>query len=174
MKKSWYAVYTKKNCEKKVATLLTKKKIEIYWPLKRVVTEVPNGYKSTHIALFPSFLFVNVTELEMKEIVNTNYVINFLYWMAKPAEFKDTVIENIQHFTNLYVNIKIEKIMVNINGMIKIVNEPIVDINNNLMRVTNSNIKLIIPNMGFVLLAEIEKSAVNIFNYDYQKNKLVS
>ena len=35
MKKNWYAVYTKAQCEKKVAALLTKKKIENYCHCER-------------------------------------------------------------------------------------------------------------------------------------------
>ena len=37
MEKQWYAVYTRPGVEKKVCEILTRKKIENYFPLNRIV-----------------------------------------------------------------------------------------------------------------------------------------
>ncbi|MBL0358096.1 MAG: UpxY family transcription antiterminator [Chitinophagaceae bacterium] len=88
MNRNWYAVYTKPQSEKKVAALLTKKKIENLCPLNRIT----NGYgfrrKMASEPLFPTFVFVYITEAEMHEVRKTSDVINFVYWLGKPAIIK--------------------------------------------------------------------------------------
>ena len=68
MKKNWYAVYTKSRCEKKVSALLTKKKIENYCPLNRLLKQSPDRKKIVQEPLFTSYVFVHITEMEMAAI----------------------------------------------------------------------------------------------------------
>ncbi|MEO7049924.1 MAG: transcription termination/antitermination NusG family protein, partial [Ferruginibacter sp.] len=92
MKKTWYAVYTKSRCEKKVASLLAKKKVEHYCPLNRVVKQWSDRRKLVFEPLFTSYVFVKATDAEMATIRQTNDVINFVYWLGRPAVIKDTEI----------------------------------------------------------------------------------
>src|SRR5689334_11827491 len=113
MKKNWYAVYTKPRCEKKVSALLSKKKIENYLPLNRVST--PGDRRKVNLEpLFPSYVFVNITELEMATIRQNSDVINFVYWLGRPAVIKDVEVESIQHFLNEHSDVVLEKTAVNV------------------------------------------------------------
>ena len=85
MKKNWYAIHTKLHCEKKVAALLAKKKIENYYPINRIVSSTSTRKKTVYEPLMSSFIFVHITDDEMFAIKKTNFVINFVYWMQKPA-----------------------------------------------------------------------------------------
>ncbi len=124
MKRNWYAVYTKPQSERKIAALLQKKKIESFCPHNRVITGYGNRRKMVYQPLFPTFVFVYITEAEMSEVRKTGDVINFVYWLGKPAIIKTPEIENIAHFNGLYCNIKVERSPVNSFGMVHITNEP--------------------------------------------------
>lgn len=175
MKKKWCVIYTKLNCEKKVAASLTRKGIENYCPLNRIVNSKWNKKRILSEPLFPSFVFVYVSNTEMSIIRQIGSVINFIYWLGTPAVIKDAEIEHIQHFANQSFNIKIEKTSVNPNGVIRIINEPHIDINNNSILISaKSNFKLSLPSLGYVMISDMEKSTNEVFNYGFERSKMLS
>ncbi len=64
MQKNWYVIYTKPQSEKKVATLLTKKKIENFIPLVSAEALRSWRHKLVYRPLFKSYVFVYTTEQE--------------------------------------------------------------------------------------------------------------
>ncbi len=175
MKKNWYAIYTKPCCEKRVATLLTKRKIENYCPLNRIlVSGSMNKKKAIYQPLLTSFVFVYITDIDMAIIKRTNCVINFVYWLGKPAIIQNEEILNLQHFTSEYSNVQLEKTSVNPTEAGKITSEPLIDINGKLVSLKNTHIKLSLPSLGYRIVAEVEKSNADIFNKTYQRSKLFS
>jgi transcription antitermination factor NusG len=156
MKKSWYAVYTKPQCEKKAASLLTKKRIENFFPLNSCLQKNGgNRKKVIYEPLFPSFVFVFISESEMSAVRQTNDVINFVYWLGKPAVIKSAEIENINHFVNSYYNIHVEKTAVNPNGMVHITNEQDSD-NKKIISFKTNTIHASLPSLGYIMHAETE------------------
>lgn len=174
MKKNWYAVYTKSNWEGKLASLLAKKKIENYCPFNRIIYYQGNKKRIVTEPLFPSFVFVYATHQDITIIRQIGLVVNFVYWLGKPVVINDEEIENIKHFIDHYFNIKLEKINVNASGIVRIISVPNIGVNNNMISVTNSNFQLLLPSLGYKLMAEIEKSMINVFNYGVERNKMVS
>jgi transcription antitermination factor NusG len=176
MKKKWYVVYTKSQCEKKVAALLTKKKIENYCPLNRILNCKGNNKKWVHEPLFASLVFVYITDAEIDKVRQLGSVVNFIYWLNKPAIISETEIENIQDFTREYSNIQLEKAAVNPSGIVGFISEPHIDINSNtnLISVKNSHFKLLLPTLGYVMITEVEKSTIDVFNFGFERSKLVS
>jgi len=173
MNRNWYAVYTKPQSEKKVAALLTRKKIENLCPLNRITIGSGNRRKMLYEPLFPTFVFVYISETEMQEVKKTGDVINFVYWLGKPAVIKPAEVENAAHFANLYYNIKLEKTAVNAGGMIRISNDPSLNINEGIMSVKTTRIKLTLPSIGFAMIAETEKAGADFFQYGMESSKLL-
>ncbi len=173
MKKNWYAVYTKSHCEIKVTALLTKKKIENYCPLNRIITNHANRKKIVYEPLFPYFVFVYAFDLEMNAVRQIGSVVNFVYWLGKPVVIKELEIENIKHFTNQYCNIKLEKAVVNGNN-VRIMNDSLIDINCCIVSEKNSTFRMLLPSLGYTMMSEIEKSTEDEFNYGFERNKMVS
>ncbi|HEX6432075.1 MAG TPA: transcription termination/antitermination NusG family protein, partial [Niastella sp.] len=62
--KRWYAVYTHAKWEKKVADLLTRKNIENYCPLNKVVRQWTDRKKIIYEPLFTSYVFPRITNKE--------------------------------------------------------------------------------------------------------------
>jgi len=173
MNRNWYAVYTKPQCEKKVAALLTKKKIENLCLLNRITTGAQYRRKMAYEPLFPTFVFVYISEPEMYEVRKTNDVINFVYWLGMPAVIKATEIENASHFSNLYYNIKLEKTAVNSGGIVRITKEPTLAMNEGLISVNTTKIRLTLPSIGFAMIAEIDKPSIDVFQHGMENAKLL-
>jgi transcription antitermination factor NusG len=176
MKKNWYAVYTKPKCEKKVSASLSKKKIENYCPLNRVSKQWSDRKKISLEPLFPSYVFVHATEMEMATIRQTSDVVNFVYWLGRPVVIKDVEIESIQHFLNEYFNVKLEKIQVNVSDMVRIVSTPVTETvdDSDVATMQTTKIKVSLPSMGYMMTTESHKSNVELVNYSYRLKERVS
>ena len=175
MNKNWYAVYTKAQCERKVASLLTKRKIENFCPLNRsIISTQNNRRKILHEPLFPSFVFVYITPWEMQVVRQVNDIINFVYWLGKPAVIKTAEIENIQSITNLYYNVSLEKTIVNPNGTVKILEEEELDLELGIVSSKVSKLKITLPSLGYTMITETGKSSEELVNYGLESNSVFS
>lgn len=174
MKKNWYAVYTKSRCEKKVASLLAKKKVEHYCPLNRVVKHWADRKKLVFEPLFASYVFVNITDIEMASIRQTNDVINFVYWLGRPAVIKDVEIDSMRQFLDEYTNVQLEKTAVNVSDLVRITSGPLMEREGNILSVQNSKVKVSLPSLGYMITAEVKRSNIEVLDYSYKTANMVS
>ncbi len=106
---NWYAIYTKSRCEKKVHTTLLQKGIESYCPTTIVKKQWTDRVKKIKQPLFTSYLFVKITIDQQQQIRETAGVVNFVYWLGKPAQIKAVEIEAIKNFVEKNEIIFVEK-----------------------------------------------------------------
>ena len=102
---AWYAVYTRAKCEKKVADLFTRKKVEHYYPVKHLV----RARRIVEVPLFPSYVFVHIPESRDWVVRETENVVNFVYWLEQPAIIPDHEIALIRHFLRDYEDVSVER-----------------------------------------------------------------
>jgi transcription antitermination factor NusG len=164
MQKNWYAVYTKPQCEKKVAALFSKKKIDFFLPMCNIETKTFKRQKIVFNPLFKSIVFVYVTQEETALLKQINGVINLLYWLNKPAIIAVEEITTIKEFIEDYRNIKVEPAVVNSKEIVNNQNGSSFSIEGKLYAVTNKTIKVNLPTIGYSLVAEIEEE--NLFVRD--------
>src|SRR4051794_15455526 len=105
----WFAVYTKPRWEKKVAALLDEKGIEYYCPLNKVVKQWSDRKKVVMEPIFKSYVFVRVPDAEKWALRNVVGIINFVYWLGKPAKVKDEDILTIRKFLHEFSDVKVEE-----------------------------------------------------------------
>ena len=160
--KKWYAVYTKPRFEKKVAELLTRKNVENYCPVSRVHRQWSDRKKIIDQPLFQSYVFVHLSEMELTNVRNTNGVLNFVYWLGKPAVIRDEEIEIIKRFLNEYEDVQLIKCEVNVNDTIRINSGPFLFQECKVVQVLHNSVKVILPSLGFALTAEIRKTNVEV------------
>ena len=167
MQKKWYIVYTKVISEKNLAALLTEKKIENYCPLNRITVYEGNEMKISFEPLFPSFVFVYITDAEIIIIRKIGAVTNFIYWLQNPVIIRDAEIENIKRFTYQYSNVKLSKSPINNNGILRIINKAHFEITDEsrVISIKNVTCKLLISSIGYVMTAETERTANDISLY---------
>jgi len=166
MTKRWYAVYTKPRCEKKVAVLLAKKKIESYCPLIGVMKQKKIIYRP----LFSSYIFVCASEAQLKVIGRTQGVINFLYWLSEPVVIQNEEIEAIKQFVYDHENIQLEKMDKNGNNK-PLTNKSLIAIEERMMPVKNKTVKILHTSLGFSIIAEVDQATAEIiYKEDKEKN----
>lgn len=155
--KQWYAIYTRPKWEKKVADNLEKKKIEVYCPLNKVKKQWADRKKIVFEPLFTSYVFVHATPDEHAKIKQTDGVINFVYWLSKPASIRQEEIDTIKKFLNEYDNVFLERSPVNLNDKVRIINGPLMMWEGNVIEVRTNTVKITLPSLGQTLVAEIRK-----------------
>ena len=158
----WYAVYTKPKWEKKVAALLTQKHLHTYCPLNRVLKQWHDRKKWVEEPLFTSYVFVCITPTQRVEVLKTTGVLNFVYWLGKPAVIRAEEIEQIREFLHTYSNVHVEKTRVQAGDIIKIVSGPLEQQEGKVVEVRNNTVKVMLPSLGFTLGATVEKQHVEV------------
>lgn len=160
MQKNWYLIYTKPKCEKKVASILTKRKIENFCPQNRKQIKQLRKSKMVYEPLFSSYVFVNTEENNIVNIGQTENVLSLVYWKGKPAIIKNEEIEIIRDFISDHEDIKLEKTKVNLNEDARILNRPAYVMDGNILTLKNKSIKVNLPSLGFNLVADLEGEKV--------------
>ena len=162
--KKWYAVYTHAKWEKKVANLLTLKKIENYCPLNRVVKQWSDRKKIVYEPLFTCYVFVRVSNSESVSVLQTDGVLNYVSWQGKPAVIRDPEIELIKNFLLDHCNVRLEKINVHVNDTVHIKCGLFMKQKAKVVEVLDKTIRVSLPSLGYMMLAEIPKSYVEVVN----------
>jgi len=156
MQKNWYVVYTKPHYEKKVVSILTKRKIESFCPLnyKKITSFRRN--KVLREPLFKSYVFVNITAMETAFVQEISGVTNMLHWKHDPAVIKEDEIKAIKEFISTYKNIEVDRVPVNPNEVVRFVDNTSYYTSGNIFAVKNKSLKVSLPSLGYILSAKIE------------------
>lgn len=159
MEKRWLAIYTQPRWEKKVHRLLQEKGITAYCPLNLVYRKWSDRMKKVEEPLFKSYVFVQVTEGEQTEVRMTPGVINFVYWLGKPAVIKPAEIDTIRRFLNEYAEVEAVA-MQTIKAGDRVIIESGLMMNREatVLKTDNRYAEVAIESIGFVLRAKVEKS----------------
>lgn len=163
--KRWYAVYTKPRWEKKVADLLTRRKIDNYCPLNKAMRQWADRKKMVAEPLFTSYVFVHATEAEHLQIKQTDGIINLVYWLGSPAVIRDEEIEAIKEFLEEHINVQLEKIAINVADRVRITDGLLVHREGDVLEVKNKTVKLFLPSLGYTMIAEVCKEKIEVLNY---------
>jgi transcription antitermination factor NusG len=172
MQKNWYIIYTKPGTEKKLAALLTKRKIENFCPLNCKEMWLGRKKKIVRLPLFSSYVFVNTSETQLKQLKDIEHILSLVYWKGNPAKVSDDEIDIIKQFSNNYQNIKLVRSKVVENAMVTI-NSPSYSIDGNLLSVKNRTMKANLPSLGYIVTAEIETEGVMGSEISFAKNRLM-
>lgn len=162
--KKWFALYTRPRWEKKVAEILTRRKIENYCPLNKVVRQWSDRKKVIQEPLFTSYVFVRVSEPDVTSLKRFNGVINPVYWLGKPAVIRDSEIDTVRKFLSEYSNIKLEKTPVNVHDKIRVLSGPLMDLEGKVLSIANNTVKITLPSLGYMMFAELETSNVEVMS----------
>jgi len=172
--KKWYAVYTRPKWEKKVTGLLMQKKIDAYCPLTKVVRQWSDRKKTMMEPLFNSYVFVRAANDEYREIKQADGVINFVYWLGNPAVIKDDEIDAIKNFLSEHENVKLEKADVNLHDRIRVTSGPLSNMEGDVLHINNRAVKVYLPSLGYQMLAEVDKSNIQVISKYKMQNPIAS
>ena len=160
--KKWFAVYTRPRWEKKVAESLTRNKIENYCPINKVVRQWSDRKKVVHEPLFTSYVFVKITDKDHLSLRKTDGIINFVYWLNKPAVIPEHEIDTIKSFLSSHSNVTLQKTSINVMDKVRVLSGPLFEQEGQVLFVKNRTIKIALPSMGYLMYAEVETGNVEV------------
>ncbi len=155
--RKWLAVYTRPRWEKKVNQLLEEKGVERYCPLNKVRRKWSDRIKVVEEPLFKSYVFVKVNDDDRTEVRMTPGVINFVYWLGKPAIIKEKEINAIRRFLDEYENVEVRQMDIKINQRVKINAGPMMEQEGKVLNIKNKAVTIAIDSLGYILIATIDK-----------------
>jgi len=161
---NWYAVYTKPRWEKKVNELLLKAGMEAYCPLNKVRKKWSDRIKWVEEPLFKSYVFVKIAEEEQTAVRMVNGIVNFVYWLGRPAIIQDKEIQIIRKFLNEYTEVRAEPLDLRIDAKIKINRGVLMDKEAKVVEVMNKKVRVVIESIGYALFAVIDKSNLSLLD----------
>ncbi len=156
---NWYAIYTKSRCEKKVHTTLLQKGIESYCPTTIVKKQWTDRVKKIKQPLFTSYLFVKITIDQQQQIRETAGVVNFVYWLGKPAQIKAVEIEAIKNFVEKNEIIFVEKFSYTAGQFIDIEEGVFKGQKAIINKIFKNKVELILPALQLKLVTPIKQTA---------------
>ena len=96
--KKWYALYTKPRWEKKIDAQLKKKGVVRWCPLQKIEKQWTDRKKLIEEPLFRSYVFVHIDDSETTKVKSTDGVLNFVFYLGKPAVIREEEIDMIQKY----------------------------------------------------------------------------
>jgi len=154
---NWYVVNTRPRWEKKIAQILDVKGIENYCPLNKVVKQWSDRKKIIFEPLFKGYVFVRVEEQKKWDLKRIEGILNYVYWLGKPAKIKPEEINIIKKFLNEFSEIVVEKIGLQVNQKVRIRQGVLMNYEGILLELSGSRAFVKIESMGLQLSAHFDK-----------------
>lgn len=154
----WYALYTKPRWEKKVAKLLEEQGIENYCPINKVTKQWSDRKKVVLEPVFKSYVFVKVAANDKWELKKINGVLNFVYWLGKPAPIREEEIMTIKKFLNEFTDVEVSNVSLEVNSAVRIKNGVLMNYQGILVELFGNKARVRIESMGLQLSAQFDKN----------------
>lgn len=103
----WYVVYTQPRNEKKCAVYLTEQNIQFYLPLVKTIRQWSDRKKKVEIPLFPSYMFVFISQKEYYDVLNVPGISRYLFFEGKPATIRQKDIDKIKMLLGADIDIDV-------------------------------------------------------------------
>ena len=139
------------------------KGLESFCPLHKVRRRWSDRIKTVEEPLFKSYVFVKVTNDEQNKVRTTAGVMNFVYWLGKPAIIPSKEIDTIKRFLNKYENVQVESTQIKKDELMIIRQGIFMDKEAKVIKVEGNSVKVVIESLGYTLIASIEKKNLSSF-----------
>lgn len=163
---NWYAVYTRPRWEKKAADLIRRQNIDAYCPLNKVMRQWSDRKKIILEPLFKSYIFVLIADEDRYKVLEIPGILKFVSFLGKPAVIGTNEIEMIKRFLNEHQTVRLEKYDIRVNDKVLIRSGPFGYQKADVIEVRHKVIKVILPSLGYRMIAEINKSNIELLKED--------
>ncbi|HEY1202614.1 MAG TPA: transcription termination/antitermination NusG family protein, partial [Niastella sp.] len=124
-----------------------------YCPVQKLERNWSDRKKIILEPLFKSYVLVRLAPKAHIPVLQTDGVIGFVTFQGKPAVIRDEEIEAVKQFLQNYEHIQVERIDVNVNDEVTIMQGPLMQQTGQVMEISNRMVKVMLPSLGFALVA---------------------
>jgi transcription antitermination factor NusG len=154
---NWYAVNTRPRWEKKIAQILDTKGIENYCPVNKVVKQWSDRKKVILEPIFKGYVFVKVEEQKKWDVKRIDGILNYVYWLGKPAAIREEEIITIKKFLHEFSDVSVAQIGLEVNQKVRIKQGVLMNYEGILLELSGSRAFVKIESMGLQLSAHFDK-----------------
>lgn len=154
--KNWFVIYTRTRWEKKVDQLLKQQGITSFCPLRTVKNQWADRKKIVELPLFSSYVFVNINLKEELAVRQTYGVLNFIYYMGKPAIIRDSEIENIKNILIKNPDAEVVNLKeINVGDRVSIKNGILANQQGSILKVSGKTVLMVFDHLDCALVSRI-------------------
>jgi transcription antitermination factor NusG len=92
----------------------------------------------------------------------THGVVNFIYWLGKPAIIREKEIETIKRFLNDHHDVEVRSVDVKAGKKVIVQSGILMGKEGTVKKVLHKKVEVVIESIGFVLSAYIDKSKITV------------
>jgi transcription antitermination factor NusG len=155
--KKWYVVYTKPRWEKKIALLLTDKEIEHYCPLNKITKQWSDRKRIVLEPLFKGYIFVKRSSTDKWDIKKIPGILNYVFWLGKPAVVKESEINIIKKFLHEFNDVEVTNAEVTLHEKVQVKQGLMMNYKGIVLEILGNKAKVKIDSMGMILTAIFEQ-----------------
>lgn len=165
MPRRWYVIYTRPRWEKKVDELLKLQDITSYCPVRKVKNKWADRVKEVEVPLFNSYVFVFINPREELKVRVTLGVMNFVYYMGKPAQVRACVIDDIKHCLEVFPDTEVMNFQnLEVGDRVKI-KEGFMNLKEgHVIKVQQSTVIVVIDSLNCVLTTKVPIDSLELIN----------
>jgi len=160
----WFALQTRPRWEKKVALSLHKKGIEYYCPLNKVVRQWSDRKKVVLEPVFKSYVFIKIAEDKKWEVKKIDGILNYVYWLGKPAHIREEEINTIRKFLNEFTDVSVEQKNFHLNAKVRIKQGVLMNYEGMIVEISGNRIIVKIDSMDLQLSAHFDKKNLELLS----------
>jgi transcriptional antiterminator RfaH len=167
LEKKWHVLWTNARAEKKVFERLQECNIEAFLPLQKTIRHWKDRKKIIEIPLFPSYLFVNVSNKNYFSALNIQGAARFIYFEGKAATISEKQIDTIKLFLNQNIPVEVTSGNVPPGSKVKIVSGALMGIEAEITNYLNKEVVVLrLDGIRQNMLVHIPSNFLEVINYN--------
>jgi transcription antitermination factor NusG len=104
---AWYAVYTRSRFEKKMLSELSQRSIEVFLPMREILSRWKDRKKRIWVPLFPGYIFVNQidTPTNRYRVLNIPGAVRFVGLEGRAEPIPEAQIQSVRRFLEASISL---------------------------------------------------------------------
>jgi transcription antitermination factor NusG len=145
-----------------VAEYLLEKGIEHYCPLNKVTRQWSDRKKVVMEPVFKGYVFVKPIEEKKWDVRKIPGILNYVYWLGKPAIIKEEEIVTIKKFLNEFHDVVVEKRELVVNSTVRITQGVLMNYEGMVIEVFGNRAVVKIDTLDIQLSAHFDKKNLEL------------
>ena len=145
-----------------MASLLDEKGIGHYCPLNKVTRQWSDRKKVVLEPLFKGYVFICIAEDKKWEVLQINGIVNYVYWLGKPARIREEEIDTIRKFLHEFNDVEVMEGDMSVNKAVKIKQGVLMNYQGLILEASGNRAKVRIVSMGIELSAYFDKKNLEL------------
>ena len=112
--------------------------------------------------IFKGYVFVKLEEKSKWDVKQVNGILNFVYWLGKPAIIREEEINTIRKFLNEFSDVQVEQKGVLVNSEVRVKQGVMMDYHGVVVEVIGSRAVVKIDSLDIQLSAHFDKKNLEL------------